>query len=166
MTRGDLPLLASWMTQPHWRDWWGDPAEELAAIEDMVAGRDSTRPFIFTSDGQDAGYIQVWRIADNRIEPWLTRAPWLAGLSDVCVGVDLSIGPAALLGRGLGSAGLAAFVARLRAEGHDDIIIDPDPANARAIAAYTRAGFRPIPGLPPGGDPALVMRHHPALPGV
>jgi len=63
----------------------------------MVEGRDSTRPFLFLVDGEPAGYIQVWRIADARSEPWLTEAPWLALLGDGCVGVDLSIGPAAML---------------------------------------------------------------------
>ena len=156
----DLPLVARWMETPHWRQWWGDPAVELGHIRDMVEGRDTTRPFLIEADGAPVGYIQVWRIADNRVEPWLTEAPWLRLLPDEAVGVDLSIGPEEWLSRGLGSAALAAFVARLRAEGQRFIIIDPDPANTRAVHAYRRAGFRPIPELEGRSGDCLLMRHH------
>lgn len=163
VTAADLPLLRDWLDTPHWREWWGDPEEEIAAIAAMVEGRDSTRPFLFRVDGEPAGYIQVWRIADARSEPWLTEAPWLALLGDGCVGVDLSIGPAWMLSRGLGSAALAGFVARLRAEGHGDIVIDPDPRNARAIRAYHKAGFRPVPEVEGRFPGVLLMRHDPAV---
>ena len=48
----------------------------------------------------------------------------------------------------------------LRAEGHETIIIDPDPANTRAVRAYEKAGFRPIPALEGRtGEDVLVMQH-------
>ena len=155
----DLPLLGVWMAQPHWRDWWGDPAEELAMVRDMVEGRDTTRPFVFHEDGLDLGYIQVWYVADQRVEPWLTQAPWLTELPDDAVGVDLSIADPARLGRGLGTRALVAFVAMLRDAGHQTIVIDPDPANLRAVRAYERAGFRPIPDLLGRTGDSLLMRH-------
>lgn len=159
VTLADLPLLAGWLGRPHWRDWWGDPEEELGFIRAMVDGRDTTRPFLILLDGVPAGYIQVWVIADNRVEPWLTEAPWLALLPDDAVGVDLSLADAGRLGQGIGSAALAAFVARLRAEGHREIWIDPDPANTRAVRAYARAGFRVVEPLRPHGHGSLLMRH-------
>ena len=160
MTAADLPLLAEWLASPHWREWWSDqPAVELGYIRDMIEGRDSTRPFLFLLDGRPIGYIQVWRIADARVEPWLTEAPWLMDLPDDAVGVDLSIGPAGLLSQGIGSRVLSAFVAMLRAEGHRTIIIDPDPANARAVRAYENAGFLVIPELLGRTGDSLLMRH-------
>ena len=159
VTTADLPLLREWMDLPHWREWWGDPDTELGYIRDMLEGRDSTRPFLFFQDGRPVGYIQAWFIRDARIEPWLTEAPWMAELSDDCVGVDLSIGPENLLSQGLGSAALAGFVALLRAEGHDDIIIDPDPGNGRAIRAYEKSGFRAIAGTGERWPDVLLMRH-------
>ena len=156
----DLPLLAQWLALPHWRDWWdGDSEAELDHIRDMIRGRDSTRPFLFRLDGRPVGYIQAWRIADARVEPWLSLAPWVMDLPDDAVGVDLSIGPAALLSQGLGSRALAAFVALLRAEGRRTIVIDPDPSNRRAIRAYEKAGFRPIPELVGRTGDCLLMRH-------
>ena len=159
VTAADLPMLAEWIARPHWQEWWGGPEEEIGHIRDMVEGRDTTRPFIFGEDGQELGYIQVWVIADQRVEPWLTVAPWLRDLPDDAVGVDLSIADAARLGQGLGTRALRAFVAVLRAEGHGTIVIDPDPANLRAVRAYTRAGFRPIPELLGRTGESLLMRH-------
>lgn len=160
VTTADLPLLAAWLVQPHWRDWWRDDAEtELASIRDMIEGRDSTRPFLFRLDGQPVGYVQVWRIADARADPWITDAPWVMDLPDDAVGVDLSIGPADLLSRGIGSGALAAFVALLRSEGHLTILIDPDAANLRAVRAYEKAGFRPIPEFLGRTGGCLLMRH-------
>ena len=126
VTAADLPLIAGWMDQLHWREWWSSDVEtELGYLRDIVEGRDSTRAFLFRLDGQPTGYIQVWRIADARVEPWLSDAPWVMDLPDDTVGVDLSIGPRDQLSRGIGSRVLARFVAMLRAEGHCSIIIDP-----------------------------------------
>jgi len=158
VTAADLPMLAEWIARPHWQEWWEDPSKEIACVRDMVEGRDTTRPFIFGEDGADLGYIQAWHIADQRFEPWLTLAPWLTALPDDAVGVDLSIAEAGHLGRGLGSRALIAFVAMLRAEGHETIVIDPDPANARAVRAYEKAGFRAIPALLGKTGDSLLMQ--------
>ncbi len=50
---------------------------------------------------------------------------------------------------------------RLRGEGHETIIIDPDPANTRAVRAYAKAGFRPVPHLEGRTQDTLIMQHHP-----
>ncbi|TKW66754.1 MAG: acetyltransferase [Paracoccus denitrificans] len=159
VTEDDLPLLRRWLATPHWREWWGDDDAETALWRDMISGRDSTRPFLFHLDGEPVGYIQYWFIRDARVEPWITQAPWVAELPDDAIGVDLSIGPADLLSRGIGARALAAFVAKLRRDGHQTIIIDPDPANARAIRAYEKAGFRPIPEFEGRSGDCLLMRH-------
>jgi len=161
VTAADLPVLAEWVARPHWQEWWGDPAREVALIRDMLEGRDTTRPFIFSQNGRDMGYIQVWVVADQRVEPWLTEAPWLTDLPDDAVGVDLSVAEAGATGRGLGSRALAEFVAMLRAEGRRTIVIDPDRANARAVRAYEKAGFHPIPALLGRTGDYLLMQHHP-----
>lgn len=155
----DLPLLRDWMEGAHWRQWWGNADTEIGHIHDMIAGRDTTRPYLFCFDGRPVGYIQVWAIADNLVEPWLTEAPWMTAVPRDCVGVDLSIGPADHLGQGLGTAALTAFVALLRAEGRGSIVIDPDPANLRAIRSYEKAGFRIVPELLGRSGDSLIMMH-------
>ena len=49
-----------------------------------------------------------------------------------------------LVGAGHGSAIVRQFVEQLFEEGAPRVIIDPDPANGRAIRAYEKAGFRAI----------------------
>jgi RimJ/RimL family protein N-acetyltransferase len=49
----------------------------------------------------------------------------------------------------------------LRELGHQTIVIDPDPANVRAVRAYEKAGFAPIAELEGRtGDDVLIMQHH------
>lgn len=159
VTLADLPLLDGWLRQPHLQEWWGDPDEEVGYIRDMLDGRDSTEPYLFLLNDAPAGYIQIWHCDDARVEPWLSKAPWLRHLPRGCVGVDLSIGDGAQLSKGTGSHVLRAFVDGLYARGFDDIIIDPDRTNARAIRAYEKAGFVAIPELAGKGGTYLIMRH-------
>ncbi|MEO1702937.1 MAG: GNAT family N-acetyltransferase [Pseudomonadota bacterium] len=139
-----LSLINSWMALPHWREWWGDPEVELGYIKNMLEGHDPTKPFLFLLDQEPAGYIQYWRVKDAKAPPWNVMSPWVMDIDETTIGVDLSIGPANQLSKGLGTAVLAAFVMLLRNEGFTKIIIDPDVRNKRAIRAYEKAGFIPI----------------------
>ncbi len=152
-------LLRHWLNQPHWREWWGDPETELQCIIDMAEGRDSTKPYIFHVNGTPTGYIQVWFIGPHQTEEWSKENPWLMELPSNAVGVDLSIGEEDQFSRGIGSAALRSFVDMLRAQGHTEIIIDPDPENSRAVRAYTKAGFSPVPRLATISKDALIMQH-------
>ena len=140
----DIPLLRAWMKLPHWREWWGEPDVELGYIEDMLAGRDPTRPFLFLVDNEPAGYIQYWRMKDAKVLPWNVISPWVMEFDDDTIGVDLSVGPAEKLSKSIGSTVLSAFLVRLCNEGFTKIIIDPDATNKRAIRAYEKADFVPI----------------------
>jgi aminoglycoside 6'-N-acetyltransferase len=155
------PLLRTWLGAPHMQEWWGDPEEELGFIRDMVEGRDTTRPFLIVLDGKPVGYIQYWFVGHHQNEPWTRDNPWLLELPSDTVGVDLSIGCPDKLSKGIGSAALAAFVSGLRGQGHSSIIIDPDRDNARAVRAYGKAGFRPVPRLLGRTADVLIMQHDP-----
>jgi aminoglycoside 6'-N-acetyltransferase len=154
------PLLRTWLGRPHMREWWGDPDIELGYIRDMVEGRDTTRPFLIVASGMPVGYIQYWFIGHHQNQDWIEDHPWLAVLPRDAVGVDLSIGEPDQLSRGLGSKALMEFVEMLRAQGRETIIIDPDPANLRAVRAYEKAGFRPVPALADRTGDVLIMQHH------
>ena len=60
------------------------------------------------------------------------------------LGIDISIGPAEMVGIGHGSAIVRQFVEELFDEGAPRVVIDPHPDNKRAIRAYEKAGFREI----------------------
>ncbi|MEZ5909413.1 MAG: GNAT family N-acetyltransferase [Hyphomicrobiaceae bacterium] len=161
VTAADLELLRGWLSAPHVTQWWGDPDTELGYIVDMIEGRDTTLPYVIHVDERPAGYIQAWFIKHHQCEPWLSREPWLAALPAEAVGIDLAIGDTDQLSRGIGSRALRLMAERLSAEGHETIIIDPDPDNRRAVAAYARAGFRPMPALIGKSGGSLIMKFEP-----
>ncbi|MEM1378686.1 MAG: GNAT family N-acetyltransferase [Pseudomonadota bacterium] len=144
VTRDDLPLIRSWMAQPHWQEWWGDIETELGYIIDMLEGRDTTRPFLFCQGEQPIGYIQYWFVRDAKLPPWNEQSPWVMDFDEDTIGVDLAIGEATNLGKGVGSSALTSLVQHLHKDGFTKIIIDPDVENKRAIRAYEKAGFVPI----------------------
>lgn len=156
-------LLRTWLDAPHMREWWGDPEQELGFVRDMVEGRDTTRPFLIALDGKPVGYIQYWFIGHHQNEQWLKDHPWLMDFPSETIGVDLSLGDAAMLSQGVGSAALAAFVRMLREKGYNTIIIDPDPANGRAVRAYEKAGFRKAQLVEAHDGPVQLMIHEPTL---
>ena len=111
------------------------------------------------STASPSGYIQVWSVGPHQNEDWSKDNPWLMELPSHAVGVDLSIGEADNLSKGIGSAVLRAFVDKLKAEGHTAIIIDPDPENTARSARLSKAGFRPVPNLAGNTQGVLIMQH-------
>jgi aminoglycoside 6'-N-acetyltransferase len=109
--REDLPLLAGWQAQPHVAPWWREDPD-LAALRERylpcLDGRDPTELFILQAAGVPAGFFQRYLVADT--------PEWVAALRGTgqpgvhtAAGIDYLIGDAALTGRGLGSAAIAAF---------------------------------------------------------
>ena len=141
VTASDYPVLRRWLDNPHVREWWGEPDTALDKIRVMVDGRDTTRPFLFSCDGEPAGYIQCWTVGDEVAGGNAPDAPWLLDLPKDAIGVDLFIGEPGQLGQGIGTVAMRAFLARLFAEGVKTVIIDPDETNLRAVRAYKKAGF-------------------------
>jgi aminoglycoside 6'-N-acetyltransferase len=66
-----------------------------------------------------------------------------------------------MVDRGHGSGFLRAFVDDLLAAGTPRVITDPDLANARAIRAYGKAGFREDGVVNTLEGPALLMVRDP-----
>jgi RimJ/RimL family protein N-acetyltransferase len=159
MTADDLPTIRRWLDSPHMREWWGDPETELGYVHDMIEGRDTTRPFLICLDGEPVGYIQYWFIGHHQNETWIADHPWLAELPSDAVGVDLSIGDPARLSQGIGSGALRAFSESLVRQGHRTVVIDPDPANGRAVRAYEKAGYAAIPALLGKTGDTLIMQY-------
>jgi aminoglycoside 6'-N-acetyltransferase len=128
-------MLQGWLSSEHARQWWGDPAEEVRLIYAVEDGQHE--PYVACIAGKPVAYIQAW---------WPTRhddIPWQKDMPRTTRGIDITVGDAENLGKGLGSLIVKNFAAKLFAEGATRIIIDPDIRNERAIAAYVKAGFRP-----------------------
>jgi aminoglycoside 6'-N-acetyltransferase len=132
----DLPMLGVWLERPHVAEWWDDEDDKLAEIREAMADP-STQPFIIELDGQPIGYIQCY-------DPHLEADHPYRDQPKGTLGIDQFIGEPELVGIGHGSRLIAAFAEGLFRHGVPRVIIDPDPANGRAIRAYEKAGFRPF----------------------
>jgi aminoglycoside 6'-N-acetyltransferase len=148
MTSADLPLIRRWLERPHVSEWWHDPAEQLELVSGDLDHPDMAQ-YIVASDGRPFAYLQCYNLSD-----WNTGfGPQPHGTR----GLDQFIGEADMLGRGHGSAFIRAFAEQLLAKGTPRVVIDPDPANARAIRAYERAGFSKDRIVDTPDGPALLM---------
>jgi aminoglycoside 6'-N-acetyltransferase-1b/aminoglycoside 6'-N-acetyltransferase-2 len=132
----DLVRLHRWLNQPHVACWWGG-AIEMSAVEAKYRPRivrpAAVAPYLGLLGDQPMGYLQ------------LNRVDLPAGYGPDTVGLDAFLGNVESLGKGLGAEMIGGFV---RTIVFDDprvafCVVDPDPANTRAIESFTRAGFRP-----------------------
>ncbi|WP_137928918.1 GNAT family N-acetyltransferase [Mesorhizobium comanense] len=136
VTKKDLPMIAGWLAEPHVAEWWDDPKTEIARISDHIESV-SVEPLIVELDGKPIAYLQSY-------DPHLEDDHPYADQPFGTLGIDLTIGLPELVGIGHGSAIARQFVEELFDEGVPRVVIDPDPANIRAIRAYEKAGFQAI----------------------
>jgi len=156
LAMSDLPLLHEWLARPHIREWWGAPdtPEEITAeYEPVIAGRLPHECFFALKNGEPIGFIQSYVPALCHDEGW-----WLEEHDLTVRGIDQFLANSEQLGRGLGTAMVSAFVARLFSDpAVTRIQTDPDPKNARAIRCYEKAGFRAERQVDTLDGPALLM---------
>ena len=123
LTEGDEAELRRIHETPEVARWWGLPDEGFPW--DVP---EATRLTIEV-DGRVAGMIEF----TEELEPRYRHA-----------GIDLFLDPA-LHGRGLGTEAVRRVVRHLIEDHcHHRITIDPATANAAAIRAYEKVGFRPV----------------------
>ena len=133
MTEADLPLVKRWLETPHVRAWWHDPAEQFELVSGDL-GIEAMDQFIVAAGERPFAYLQCY-------DPQVWPDNGLGDHPDGTRGIDQMIGEPDMVDRGHGSAFIRTFIDGLIASGAPRIITDPDPANARAIRAYEKAGF-------------------------
>jgi len=141
VTEDDLPLLERWLMEPHVREWWddhpGEPYPDPSEYRDVLAGEDPSEQFIIHADERPVGFIQVYKVDDD---PEYAAA---VDLGEPAAGVDIYLGEADMLHRGHGPEILRAFLRGVVFERYGDLcVIGPATANAAAIRAYEKVGFR------------------------
>ena len=148
-------MLYGWLHRPHVAQWWGEPStmvelaqeyfpEELAAF--------TTRAYIASLAGNPIGFIQSY-VALGSGGGW-----WEQETDPGVRGIDQFLAHEELLGRGLGSSMVRAFVEQLfRDSAVTRIQTDPSPRNERAIHSYQRAGFVVHGEVITPDGPALLM---------
>ncbi|HET8570082.1 MAG TPA: GNAT family N-acetyltransferase [Candidatus Limnocylindria bacterium] len=142
LAREHLPLLERWLLLPHVREWWDDtpgaPYPDLSGYEAALRGEDPTDNFLILADGRPVGFIESYVIQDD---PEYARH---VGVEERAAGVDLYIAEADMLHRGHGAPILRRFLRDVvfPRYGVGLCVIGPATANAAAIRAYEKAGFR------------------------
>ena len=128
-------MLAAWVQAPHVARWWGEPATQLeAALRRPVAGGDA----LIVADGAPVGYIRWEQARREKLE-----AAGLSELPSGTVDIDIAIGEADYLGRGIGPRALCEVVERITADqAVPAITLATSVENAAAIRAFEKAGFR------------------------
>ena len=156
LARADLAMLHEWLARPHVAEWWV-PVPTREEVEDdygpVADGTDSTRAFVVLADGAPIGFIQSYAPVDHHADGWWTD------VHDRGVrGIDQFIAEGDRLERGIGTAMIRAFVARLFEDPAVTLVqTDPAPGNARAIRCYEKAGFLPVGVVDTPDGPALLM---------
>jgi aminoglycoside 6'-N-acetyltransferase len=143
LERSDFLLLQRWLSEPHVDAWWHD-ALDLAGLErkygPRIDGVEPTHVFIIQHESRPIGWIQWYRWSD-----YLKHASKLEAEPNAA-GIDLSIGEASEVGKGIGSSAIREFVLNVvSAEpGITAIVTDPEERNGRSCRAFEKAGFIPV----------------------
>lgn len=131
VTPTDADLLAAWLGQAHVGRWWdADDGFNLGKLGDP-----RVRCWIVSAIGRPFAYMQ-----DYTVHGWADHH--FFSLPEGSRGIDQYIGEPDMLGMGHGSAFIMQRLKTLFREGVPVVATDPHPDNARAIAAYQKAGFQ------------------------
>ena len=155
LREGDLELMARWLQMPHVAMWWQRAERQ---VEQMRSHLDdpTVSPFVVLLDEEPIGYIQLCDLDGER-----DREPALAGQPAGTFGIDQFIGPAEMIGKGLGTRLVSAMAERALNKDAKRVLVDPHPDNAAAIRAYEKAGFVRLGTFSMTGGPALLMARDP-----
>ena len=158
-------MLHEWLCRPHVVAWW-EPAVTLEEVRTdylpRLAGPEvlpldapaGVTQYLACEDGIPFGLAQAYRVVAHQAEGW-----WPDETDPCALGIDQFIGDPDRIGRGLGTSMLRAFLAFLFEDPRvTKVQTDPAPTNARAIAAYRKAGFRDVGPVDTHDGAVLLMR--------
>ncbi len=143
----EYALIARWRAEPHVHEWW-DPDDPPPTVEQAreqygprVRSEDPTTACIIELEGAPIGYLQYYR--------WLAwpddEATFDIGADPDTFGLDVFIGAADLIGRGLGTRVVDLVCTYLeRDQGASAVALTTERTNLRAQRAYEKAGFRKV----------------------
>lgn len=144
LTQDHFPLLLRWLETPHVKIWWDANLEwtlELISkkYQDYLRARNGIYAFCISIDDELIGYIQYYDKHDFPREH-----DYNLDLPESCAAIDWYIGDPDFLGRGLGTEALKIFLNQFVLPRFDNVFVDPDTANTKAIRAYEKVGFETI----------------------
>jgi aminoglycoside 6'-N-acetyltransferase len=141
---------------PHVDDWWHESLD-LAGVHakylPRIDGTEPTHVFVIEHGGRPIGWIQWYRWADY------SEHAALLGAEPEAAGIDLAIGETEMIGLGLGSSAIRAFVECVvfTDPAITACISDPETRNGRSLRAFEKAGFGVVRTVQLPGE--SVTRH-------
>ncbi|MFZ6005042.1 MAG: GNAT family N-acetyltransferase [Actinomycetota bacterium] len=161
MTEADLPLVATWLREPHVQRWWNDPSAPDRVEEKYlprIRGEEATEMLVVLWDGAEVGMIQRYLMSDH--PDWVrSLAPVGLAIDDpsTVAGIDYAIGVPDLIGGGIGSRVVADFSHDLflRHRAVDKIVVTPQAANRASCRVLEKAGYELVwTGMLESSDPS------------
>jgi aminoglycoside 6'-N-acetyltransferase len=145
LTRSDFAMLAAWLAEPHVRRWWNHEFTAQAVERDFGRSADGDEPsedHVAMLDGRAIGLVQYARFCDY--PEYLDELSPVYDVPGGAVSIDYLIGDPSLVGHGLGTAMISAFVARIWVTDPmaSCIIVPVNSANEASWRALLAAGFR------------------------
>lgn len=167
LTRDDYPTMHRWLNLPHVNEWWweDDPTPPTPEQVTEEYGNDEPiRRHVVTYGGEPVGYIQYCRVGDFAAGEKYAYPEFVAYVGEPDVAnIDVFIGEPAYLHRGLGPLLLRRFLREVvfaDPRRFPACTLAPYEANAAAIRAYGKAGFRYVgtKDVPGERHPIHLMR--------
>ncbi|MBS0286806.1 MAG: GNAT family N-acetyltransferase [Proteobacteria bacterium] len=151
LAREHFKLMHTWINTPHVNKWWGDKKEwTMEDIEEKYATRvehyalvnNNKMPmfsFIIYCALTPIGYIQCYNAYEYPREGYV-----LENLPASLGAIDVFIGEAAYLHKGIGTRSVAQFVHDIVWQYFNHCYVDVDVNNKIAILTYQKAGFKQV----------------------
>jgi RimJ/RimL family protein N-acetyltransferase len=157
---GDLPLMHRWISAPHVLRWWADEPQTEEQVAKKygvrIGGQEPTRPYVICYGDWAIGYIQSYLLDDY------PEYRDVLAVTERAAGIDLFIGEAEFVHRGLGAPLIRRFLREIvfADTGAVSCLIGPSVLNHAAIRTYGRAGFQYVGTVQVPGEaqPEYVMR--------
>lgn len=145
-----------WLKLPHAAEWfYGEGLQNtLNGIDRFVAGSQEAQYWI----GYDKEHPFAFLITSRVEKPVDTLSKWCAEKGEA-ITLDLLIGDTDYIGKGLSGKVIRDFLLT-EFPTVDQVLIDPELTNTRAIHVYKKAGFVPLAEFIPthSPHPHLMMR--------
>lgn len=165
LTIADFNIMHEWFNQPHVQafyslhSWRFDEVEKK--LMPYLSKTNPVKGFIASLKGTPVAYLQYSPLTHN---PWPEQ-----DLPDSVItngaGIDFFIGAPSLIGKGLGSKVIDAFIRQVIWAQYEYCLADPDIHNLQSIKALNKCGFehhKEISTTDPLGKPVklqLMIKH-------
>jgi siderophore synthetase component/RimJ/RimL family protein N-acetyltransferase len=137
-TSADAEGVAALMAEPDVKQWWHQAweAPRWAECLSSLTKDPGSLPLVLAREtGEVAGYVEVYRVADDVLGGHIQHAP-------TDLGMHVALGESSR-GQGLGVATIRAVLGAAAGilDGCRRLVAEPDERNARSVSAFAAAGF-------------------------